>query len=506
VVKTVAPQQKMTQTEMNNVSNLMNSNDKNIRELLNAILLQNKPYALPRPVGAYVAPHQLPWKFDLTLRTPSSLQGAFVITNDPDNFLLLSTAGLSDIIPPGNYVRLEVEAVADPPNNACLFQDDIITEGGNVIHPELATIGFTNDYYNISSQRYVPGTKFLPGNYDFSLFVAGDLTLSINNAENGAVESFYGYGHVSSVNGDVIQDGSASIALASGASTYDLFTDPGFVAFKAIAINPALSKGIWFAIGTSNGHGSYIMNVGVSYILTLGLPLPITTPVSYVSHSIWSLLPNQGLASKAQFDSAARYNVTGNHVVFSNNTAEILSGGNIYAARLPGNSFVNIPSSFLGLTDVINSQTHHHLISTSLSKGCAYSFTPEKTQDWLFDRVQTPQVANRDNCPYFVCVYDASSLNLSGAFPTFVLKGVMSIEYLSTDVSQFYVSTPSNSILYDALLNALACENTVSENPDHLKNIASVVKNVMTSDNIKMVMKLLVQTGIKVAPMVLSLL
>ena len=60
---------------------------------------------LPRPAGTFVAPHQFNWKLDFDLDDPSLYKGAFLLTNNPDEFLLLGSADVNKTMVPSHHVE-----------------------------------------------------------------------------------------------------------------------------------------------------------------------------------------------------------------------------------------------------------------------------------------------------------------------------------------------------------------------------------------------------------------
>jgi len=488
--------------------NVTTADINNITEFLNALLLQDKPYVLPRYAGAYVAPHQFTWKQNFNLNTAQSLYGAFIITNDPDNYLITSTPNDTSAITPGAAEITPAIAIVWPSGVNITESVPFQLEDGTFTKMAVSQTGVTGVFYDASVEKFVPGTSYYPGVYTLPTAATTVMgTMTNTNGVAGNVMFKFGYINLA---GQSVQSGSATSALSNVAHStvsYDYTTNANWAAHVAIVANSTLSMGMWFAISIVPTAGVYQQGPAAYFAVFLN-GATVTASLVWTSQSLWSLLPNGGAAAKLQYDLAVRHNVTGQNVVFSNNSAELIKGGNIYAARLPGNSFNQLPGTLQGISDILNSQVHHALKASDLAKGVSYSFTPEKLQDWLFERSVSvsPYDGNAENIPYFVCVYDASSIVLGSSVPTLTLKGAISIEYLSTDPSNFYVSSPSNSILFDAILNALACQNCVSENPEHLKNIKNVIKKVLTSDNLKMAIRLMIQAGVAVAPMVMSLL
>jgi hypothetical protein len=266
--------------------------------------------------------------------------------------------------------------------------------------------------------------------------------------------------------------------------------------------DPTQSKGFYVKLNL-NFSGSTLESNGnaIGFICST---FQLDTLFSWTTFSLWDLVGNATVA-RAQFEAAQRYNVTSNTLLFENLTADLNKGGGIYAARFPGNSFGSLPHGITELQAKISSQTHHDMPSSQLAIGLNYFFTPEKLQDWLFERdvSKDPYSGNPENIPYLACVVDATNTGVGGV-PVFNFMGHVHIEYLTDDVSNYFISTPGCSPVFDAVLNELAKCNGLSSNETHIEYIRRVVKSVMTSDNIKYAIKSMAQAGIKLAPYALT--
>jgi hypothetical protein len=446
-----------------------------------------------------VAPHQYRWKKALALSDPAQFKTSLLITNDLEAILAVGQAETADVtIPFGTYNYSPGVSATYPVGNIALDYDLLLSNGKQYKSSSLATAGYS--HWSNSKSNFVPGFKYYPGH--FAAETADPAVLSFYNVSNAIGNISYIAGTV--VGGEPAQTISHTTALVDGVNNYDLSTDANWAAWNTAATS-ANSEGFYFCVALSVTNGNYRQGYG-SYIgLQLG-PIELATPITWTRYSLWELMA-EGEVAAVQFAKASRHNVTGNIVTLTNTTAEIYKGGSIYAARLPGNSYTEMGATNDDVIRIVSSQVDHVLESSELSKGMSYSFTPEKIQDWLFERtrINDPYQGNPENIPYCAVALDATGIDTS-AIPTFVLTGVVSIEYLTTDPSNYKVSSPSQSAIFDAVLNALAVENCVSCNPDHWDHLKGVVDKVMNSENVKYALRSIISTGVKVAPFVLSML
>lgn len=467
----------------------------NVEKLVSAILLQDKPYVLPRYTGAPVAPHQYRWQKQLSLDSADLYKTGFIFSNDPDKVLQIGQATSTDnAILAGSY-NSDPGVVANWPSSR-IYMDQNLPLIGN--HTLKSTIfNEAGLHWSNSSRKFVPGAKYYPcmwGPDDPVKFesviynTSGKVATCIARLEcisDGVA------GYTLSIQSDLASNGNTTFDFAAHAN-FDVFCDHMRQPNRGFAVSYFLSTPVQ-------------MNYGATYGIAVGNIL-LSTPFTWRHYSLWNLI-SDGAVAKAQYEKASRYNVTGNAITLTNTSSNYVKGGSIYAARLPGNSQGSLGGTLDSMIKVISSQTHHVLRSPSLETGMHYSFTPEKIQDWLFERSpdDSPYDGDPQNIPYCAAVIDATGVQV-GAVPTFILTGIMSIEYLTVDPSNWIVNSPANSMIFDALLTGLASQNCLSENPDHFANVKRLVRKIMTEDNMKVALKTMVNAGVKIAPFVLSLL
>ena len=472
---------------------------KNVEELVDAILTQQKPYVLPRYAGAFVAPHQYRWKKAIALDDPMKFKTSMLFSNNLDNVLSIGQHSASDI-------TIAFQSLSNVPTNPCTYPSGevcydytlTLENGRSYKSSSLPVAGYS--HWSNSRSSFVPGFKYYRGRWGASN--TDPLILSFYNAAKTTGSVTFNVG--------VVVDGAPQTRLSHIASleqnvtSYNFLDHANYDDFQTEVMLPT-TEGYFFTVAVQSSGPNNNQPYGNHIGLQLG-PITISSPITWAKYSLWDLMAD-GQIAHAQYMKSSRHNVTGNIVTLTNTTAELYKGGNIFAARLPGNSYNDLGASTDDIIKVVSSQVDHVLESSDLARGMSYSFTPEKIQDWLFERHQSsdPFQGNPENLPYCAVAIDASGVNAS-AVPTFMLTGVISVEYLTVDPSNWKVSSPSNSVIFDAILNALATENCVSCNPDHIDHLKRVVKKVMTTDNLKYAVKTLISTGVKVAPFVLSLL
>lgn len=470
----------------------------NIKELVSAILLQDKPYVLPRPAGAFVAPHQYRWKKQISLSDPTKFRTGFLFTNNLDGILHIGQKSVNDhAVTNGTYGGNEPGIATLYPGGVLITVDATMQFTDRSAFKASTLPMTTGVHWSNNKRQFVPGHKYYPGiwatnptNLTATLYSVGGVGANMTIRLTRYNKAYQGTNVLST-----------NVVMANNNNSYNFTAALQWVAFcNSMALEDTLGFSVAFTVdqNVSQGYGNHIS------LKVEGLE--IASPLSWTSYSLWDLI-SEGAIAKAQYEKASRHNVTGNAITLTNTTAELVKGGSIYAARLPGNSYSEIGGTLDDLVRVISCQVDHVMASSELRTGMHYSFTPEKLQDWLFERPmeRDPYGGDPANIPYCAAVIDASGIDPNST-PTFMLTGIVSVEYLTVDPSNWKVSSPSNSLVFDAILNALAAENCVSENPDHVANIRRVVSNVMTSQNMKMAIRALVTAGVKVAPFVLSML
>jgi hypothetical protein len=481
-------------TFMSMNSNVMKVLTAEVAEYIYHYLLQDTLMVLPRPVGGAVAPHR--YHFNLEKNVAPGTRGAFLATNDPDGIIWEG-----EISPDITYNGLGLDismsqSTTAPPG--VLSMDTTINVGTNKVKTSTATSGTLAVHYSNTDKKFVPGLKYYPGGWNFT---SDAVAFEIKNTSTAAITPTYYYGIVQPTGNAVLYgsfSGSAIAADATGSTAVPV--NASWATFKTAAADSTQSKGIWF--GFSFTGANYLYS-GARYSVLID-EVEHLGPTIWYKHSLWDNI-EKGVNSKQQFDSAARHCMTGLRCTFSNTTPELSKGGNIYGAKLPGNSYQDLPGDYETLRKLLTSQPVNAMDSHLLAEGASYSFCPEKQQDWEFvpRYEEDPVLGNANNLPYFACCYDATSI---ASVSTFVFDVACSMEYLTTDPSNLFFQSHANANFYFALLNELSMHSCVGHNPDHFDKMKAIAKKICTSDNIKMVLSGMISAGVKIAPLALSLL
>lgn len=476
-------------------SRLMKVMESEIQEYVEKYLSQDCLIVLPRPVGNSVAPHR--YHCNVEKNVSPGKRGAFLFTGDLDAMLWQG-----EIEADTEYTNLnlvdELPRVSTAPPTI-LSLDQSISVGSKVIKCSTAAGGVQGCHYSNNDYSFKNGLKFYPGNWNL---LSSAVRMGVKNTSKTAITPTFYLGHIDLDRKAVLDYSETGASIAAGATTMTLLNDtaPEFGTWADNIANTNISKGVWFGYTLS---GDLTMYSGAQYLLTLA-DIAHLGPTQWTKYSLWNLIEN-GSVAKAQYESSARHCVTGQRCTFTNTTPELSKGGNIYGAKLPGNSYQDLPGDYDSLRALLSSQPTNYLRTHELATGCNYSFTPEKQSDWEFvpRTSEDPILGNAKNLPYYACCYDATSISETS---TFVFDISTTVEYLSTDPSNLFFTSHANATFYFALLNELSMHTCVSENPDHFKMIKQIARKVCTSDNLKMAMSMMIGAGVKLAPLALSLL
>lgn len=212
--------------------------------------------------------------------------------------------------------------------------------------------------------------------------------------------------------------------------------------------------------------------------------------------SLWDMLP-QNASIKSLYNGATNVSITGMNTLFQNGSANLLRGGLMRAARLPGGSEGRLPGTWQGITDLVTSVTHHTLSDANINLGAFWVYTPEKAQDIWFYPPRTPSTR-----PFGMLVAEPTAAMEA----EFILNVVINItfELISTDISLNYIRSVSSDGLTSSLLSALSTIDGWSHNPNHVQAMARMVKQVVSHPEVKIALKSMLMAGVKLAPMVIS--
>jgi hypothetical protein len=287
---------------------------------------------------------------------------------------------------------------------------------------------------------------------------------------------------------------------------------------SATALTDVMNAGWILEVATAGTQGfvlGYEVTGGVLGSTPNGWQVSVQIPgitsvanatLTWTQYSLWQMINDVSGVAQMQYRAAERHCVTGVSFLFQNLTALLQRGGSIYAARLPGDTYP-IPGTVQSIIALVSSQTHHKLTEHDLSKGMHWSYTPEKIQDWMFQQrvSDDPYSGNPLNTPFLVMAFNFNGIT-PGAQPNFSMSGGLSLEMLTTDVSNTFIKSLTCPGLYELLCEELSQVPVLCENPDHLKNALACAKRVVTSDAFKLFAKQMVSAGVKLAPQLLALL
>lgn len=456
------------------------------------ILKVEENFLLPR-VGTTVAPHRYNVSFPVTPPNPlgnPTVNGAIAVFPNPNRLLLVSSPGqnITDSPLVGGSLGI-APAYNIPVGGIYMLNTTLLMQGQNIVSASVPYAGsFSLDGTNIlnNTLSYYPGSWTIP-NANLSMTVSW-FAASIN------VQVVVG--HLDGSNTPVIDGTGTNTPLTA----FNVTTVPmPAVDFGAWIANAAAGNGIFIGLQFPNGGNfGYFDYIGMylnNFTLTQGL--------QWTPYSLWQLIVDDLGSSKIQFNGASRVSITGLSFLFENTTPMLNAGGDIYGARLPGNS-LKIPGSINQLTSRIQSQVHDVMRTHKLINGLHWSYTPEKVQDWLFyPPTNYSDPAFNASFPYLVMTYFAPII--AGANPTFNISINIMMEYITLDPTNTFIKSPHTPGLFEALLESLSNAETLGENPSHLQKISDIVKRCVTSDTFKCLAQSLIQAGVKVAPQVLSM-
>lgn len=492
----------------NNNNSNKNKNENRIKkeieettvDLVSAILKQDKTYVLPRAIPTIVAPHNInfskPFIPDVDPAS-GNVKTAVVFRPDPDLFMLYTSQGA---VTTSNWqITQEVDFSFTPSSNIISLDPDILAP--NVVRAFKTNSGLQGKHFSSQDNRLKDGITGYQGEWTIP---AADLAMKIYNPLPTDITIAAVAGHVNGSGAAVLDyETVGTVCTAKSITSIPLLhLAAGFIAWQNALVDPA-NAGMWLGFQcaglettVTSGFQASIDLVGVTR----------SASVVWNTRSIWDFIdPGSAANSRAQFNSASRFVVSGFTVLVQNTTVMLNKGGNIYAARLPGD--YRLDGTVDNIISTITSQKHHILHSADLALGANLPWTPEKVQDWLFQQHpdQDPYNGNPLNKPFIAMAFDFTGIT-PGTTPTLNFQGGFSMEYLTTDASNTFVRSPCNPELFELLAAELSIQEVFSENPQHLSQIKDVIKKVITSDGFKKFAYTAINAGVKAAPFVLSLL
>lgn len=464
---------------------------KNVHNLVEAIVRQDKPYILPRPAGSFVCPHQITINKEIKVSNADIVAGngrrAIIVTNDPNNILIVGSATAYNFSQYAASEWIEQDITAGD----VLYQTGPLqTTSGEYVFPVPSIVAqCPAGYFFVKESEHnwirVDGRCVYP----FRVVSAGNLKqLAVTQGNTDQINFTYG---CLGIAGNVLYTKTVLTTAVSKVASYDWAADGAFSTFLSASLN---------AIATYF-YCSPVADIQIQET-QVNTDAVCTTKLGYTGYSLWELTGQDSSVLYAQYAKSQLFNPTGLRALFQNLTPGAAEGGAVYGARLPSHSFKNLPGTMDGLIGFVSSQKHHVLRENKLAKGANYVYTPEKVQDYFFQQPLLLEDEIDVRQPFGVSVLDPPNL-LSSDF-ILNINLTYSYELITTDISATLWPSASSEVLMNQLLYALSKENGWSENPNHLKHAADMVKRIMSSDEMKYALTSLFNAGVKIAPMVLS--
>lgn len=463
-----------------------------VKELAQNFMLPEKSFAVPRIVPTKVGFKNFKASFQLPIGDTQT-KAAYVVRPDPKQFLEILTEVDEQINFNYHNVISETGIL-----NPVTVDTDIKTSAGKTVRS--STFKGVTDYVHFSDRegKMLPGAKYYPGFVDWG--TVAELRITDTNSTKfrtaGTMKADLFYVRLVSGQQTLVSAGTESVAVEAN-NTMPLIVleidgnmspgDLGFMILMTYSV-PLYQYGqilCTFEFTKAGGEP------GDFAILTGG----------WSSFTLWDLIGPQSRSSKLQFDSCDKWVVTGLNCLLQNATATIYKSGDVFAARMPGGFLP--PSEFLSVFETLASYVSGPAYKGLLEKGMDWFYTPQRLEDLQFN--QTPSDNGLSENP-FLMTYLQWQQTAGSPQPSLWLNFWINIEYLSTDMSLTYKTSPAIFGLYEAFVSSLIEVQPFSENPEHLKNIARQVQKVVTSPQLRSVLKTAISVGVKVAPFVLSLL
>lgn len=348
-------------------------------------------------------------------------------------------------------------------------------------------VGIPGQHYSKSQGQIVDGFKYFTGAFVMS---QNYWVLTLGKAPTGG-----DIGKVITFSIDAVNLTNNKFTLQNITSDEITLVD-GQSSYPIVPSNIAVggSAGVAFSLILQESLAATFSSLNIQYTQNYNR----TAGRSWQTWSLWDIIGIKYKTPKEQHYNADKYVITGLNCLLKNATAELYKSGSINAARFPGGH--QVPDFLPSIESEISSYNGGPKYSAGdLTKGMDWFFTPEKLEDLQFNK-KPGDIADD---PYMLAYMRWS--DTADTLPTFTMYFWVNIEYLSTDPSMTYMTSPSVFGLYEGFVSALVGVDPFTENPEHLKHIARQVKKVLTSPQIKSVARFAISTGVKLAPLVLAL-
>jgi hypothetical protein len=478
-----------------------------VSNLVKNILLQENTYILPRPISTAVAPHRYAGNMEWSPPPPDgskNLAAAAIVRPNPDVFLEYTVQNTDPVAvtPFSSQTATDFPIMLNDTQNISLDQS-VFATNGQIVKCSTAKGGTTANHISSSAKQLKSGLKYYPGVWTVSNTQA--ITFSFTNTTNKSLTYVWYLGVVSAAGiASISNTVPGAAAVAAGATGITTLAVGSYATWIAQA---AAAKGVWIGFALTAEPATIQIPQGLRLGVSIPGGLTVADPTLWVQKSLWDFLPEADrVIPRAQYVAAARKCVTGLMFLLQNNTPELIIGGNLYAARLPGDTH-DLPGTVEGLIALISSQVHHKLTTNQLKKGLCWSYTPEKMQDWMFQESPDydPYNGNPLNLPFLALALTSTMQEINQSI-SLNLSVCMSLEYLTTDPSNTFIQCFSHPGYFEALVCELSKCNVLTHNPDHIKNALNAARKVANSETFRLVLRTAGEAGLKLLPSVLAML
>lgn len=475
------------------------NNSAHVRELVNSIIAQDNTYVFPRPITTAVNSNRYKFTQDITISAaeaadPLKCRVAIKMRPEPNRILSIGRSIDSFTVDAGDY-RLPTNV-----NDADLVGEVVslpiklsLNGGTSYIYPEYDS--------NLPSKVQSPGlVPLIPGGYVIPCSTTTTAPTTFNvKISNGDPDSLTFSVTMTAYSGSL---GSLVALSPTMSSTTTAIASGGAVTVDWAAVSPGFAN-FWAQLATATHVGITINQSGTKEYKLDSIKIDLNTSAfvldagfRWTNYSLWDLVPDSDDIRNI-FNKANSYSITGMNCIFQNNTPELSKGGTVYAARLPGGSELRLPTSFDKMQNVLRNIKDNNFKETNLDRGLFWYYTPEKATDLFFE-----DVSENGRRPYAGITFTVPS-GISGSF-VLTLVGIINMELITYNPALTMMRSIASEPLMSCLCAALSELPGWSHNPNHLQHISQAVKSVMNNDQVKMVLKSMVQAGVKLAPMVIA--
>lgn len=464
-------------------------------------------FLLPRLTRTKVAPHL--FRFKLPIVLPSSTggsSGSIILRPSLQEFLQVSSASdnASSLFRIDQVVDYSWQSKNQ--GTGITIDTNLPTPKGLIKTSTSPQAGYTH----FGSASLTSGAKYYPGIYSFS---DSDLQIDFVNSDQGVLDLTIIFRAITAAGNTITGEVNANYAtLAHGASSKTILATDLADFYAAAAQADAAGIQIVIKINNANDRGNipqgFTVDIGADSVAPT---FSVAQATKWTTRIFFALQPENETVLRAQFDMAERVCVTALEATLTNTSSQLVRGGDIWAAQMPGNSEHRIPGTTEGIQSMLGTRDYNSYSGNNLDKGVHWNYRFEKIQDSFFERPYQPNEIDPDsnphNLPYLIISFKTPPVDVSAPGTSLVLSGSVMVEYLTTDVSSPHISSPADAMrLLEVLVSEMSNHPCLHENPTHLQNAARIAKSVATSSTVRALAKMAISAGVQLAPTVLSLL